>query len=130
MARMLKLGKKVEGQEAVFAVLEDDGEAYTELRFNFGDLPTAIQEYLGPFGLGHKLGDSAASANTPEERVEAINRTWNALKAGEWSVRKPAEPKEKTPRVSKKAILDNLAALSPEEAAAAKAILAKLGMIL
>lgn len=130
MARMNKLGKKIEGTDVTFAVLEEDGEAYTELTFNFGDLPQTIQDYLGPFGLSHKLGDSAASANTPEERVEAINRTWNALKAGEWSVRKPAEPKEKKERVSKKSIIDKLSALSPEEAAAAKAILAKLGMAL
>lgn len=130
MARAQKLSKKIEGTDVMFALLEEDGETYKEIAFNFGDLPQNIQDYLGPFGLAHKLGDSAAASDNAEERLAAINRTWEALKAGDWSVRKAADPKEKTPKVSKKAILENLAALSPEEAAAAKAILAKLGMVL
>jgi hypothetical protein len=127
MARLAKLGKKIEGTDVTFSVLTDEGEVFEELTFNFGDLPVAIQSYLGPFGLGHKLGDSAASAATPEDRVEAINRTWSALAAGEWTIRQPASPKEKTPRISKKAVAENFATLSAEEQEVARGILEKLG---
>lgn len=127
MARMSKLSKKIEATDVIFSVLDDEGDSHKELTFNFNDLPKAIQDYLGPFGLSHKLGDAAASATTAEERVEMIERVWKSLVAGEWSVRTAAEPKEKGPKVSKKAILENMAALSDSEQEAAKAILAKLG---
>ena len=127
MARMNKLSKKIEATDVIFNVLDEEGDEYQELTFNFNDLPKPIQDYLGPFGLSHKLGDAAASADTAEERISLITKVWESLKAGEWSVRRAAEPKEKGPKISKKAVLENMASLSESEQEAAKAILAKLG---
>jgi len=130
MARMSKLSKKIEGTDVIFGILDDEGDAVETITINTGDYPKNVQDHLIPFGAGHKLGDAAATANTPEERKEAIMRVHESMLTGEWSVRRPAEPKDKTPKVSKKAIMANLSALSEDEQAAAKAILAKLGFAL
>ena len=131
MARMQKLGKKIEENLVTFTFLEEDGETMTEVIYDFNTLPAEIQAHLGPFGLAHKLGDAAASSDTAQDRLEAINRVYDALKSGDWSVRKAVDPnKEKTPKVTKKSLLAGLAAMSPEEAEMARGILAKLGMAL
>jgi len=90
--------------------------------YDFTDLPEEIQDRLGPFGLGHKLGDAAAGRRGTEAE-EAINKVWEGLMAGDWSVRAPAVPK-----VSIKAIADNYEMLSDEEKETAKKLLGDLGM--
>lgn len=101
-------------------------EAATDstLMFDFNDLPEAIRTKFGPFGLGHKLGDAAAGKEG-KEAVDAINKVWDGLMAGDWSVRAPAGEK-----VSKTSIVSKIGALSADEQEAAKALLAKLGVIL
>lgn len=93
-----------------------------QMVFNFDDLPDEIKTYLGPFGLGHKLGDAAAGRKG-EEAEEAINRVWEGLMAGDWTVRAPAVPK-----VSVKAIAENYELLSDAEKEAAKTLLEGLGI--
>lgn len=90
--------------------------------FDFTTLPEDIQSRLGPFGLGHKLGDAAAGRRGAEAE-EAIAKVWDGLMAGDWSVRAPAVPK-----VSIKAIADNYEMLSTKEKATAQKLLKDLGM--
>ena len=93
-----------------------------QMTFDFSDLPEEIQDRLGPFGLGHKLGDAAAGRKETEAE-DAIAKVWEGLMAGDWSVRAPAVPK-----VSVKAIAENYELLSDAEKAAAKTLLDGLGI--
>jgi len=93
-----------------------------QMVFSILDLPMDIQDRLGPFGLGHKLGDAAAGRKGVEAE-EAINKVWDGLKAGDWTVRAPAVPK-----VPIKAIIENYELLSDDEKATAKKLLGDLGM--
>ncbi len=119
-----KLGKKIEGTEVVFTFGED------EVRYDSAMLPPDMKDAFVPFGLGHKLGDSAASAKTTEEMKTAIDRVWNGLMESKWSTRTPGEAKEKKPAFSKKTILENLASLPEDQQEQAKALLASMGIIL
>lgn len=121
-----KLTKKIEGTDVLITVLGIE----EEMVFNTGDLPAEIQSRLIPFGAGHKLGDSAASAKTPEDAAAAIKRVWEGLLAGEWSVRQPAEEKEKAPKISKKTILENLQNLPEDKREMAMELLKGMGIIL
>lgn len=120
-----KLGKKIEGTEVVFALGEE------ELRYDTALLPQEIKERLIPSGAGHKLGDSAASAKTPEEAKKNIDRVWEGMMANNWTTRQPAaEGGEKAPKISKKSILANLANLPEDQQEAAKALLTSMGISL
>lgn len=90
--------------------------------FDFSELPEDIKTQFGPFGLGHKLGDSAAGKSGTEAE-EAINRVWDGLMAGDWTVRAPAAPK-----VSIKEIAENFQNLSDAEQDTARTLLASLGL--
>jgi hypothetical protein len=114
-----KLEKKIEGTTVVITAI--DGTK-GQMAFDFTQLPEAIQAALGPFGLGHKLGDAAAG-KSGSDAEEAINKVWDGLVAGDWSVRAPAAPK-----VSTKVIADNFTNLSEEEQNAARTVLAALGI--
>lgn len=116
-----KLGKKVEGTDVIFQLQDED------LTFNSADLPQEMQNRLVPFGLGHKLGDAAATAKTPEEAKTAIQRVWDGMMESKWSTRTAAEPGEKAPKLTKSAILANLEKLPEDQREAAKAFLATLG---
>ena len=90
--------------------------------FDFATLPADIQTKFGPFGLGHKLGDAAAG----KEGVEifaSIEKVWEGLEKGDWSVRAPAGEK-----VNVKTLLSNVDSMegTDEEKARLKAILADL----
>ena len=113
-----KLQKGIEGN----VVTIKEAATESELVFDFGTLPIEIQGKLGPFGLGHKLGDAAAGKEG-QEAVDAINKVWEGLMNNDWSVRAPAGEK-----VSKSSIIGKIGALSDEEQAAAKELLAKLGV--
>ena len=92
--------------------------------FDFSRLPAGIQTNLGPFGLGHKLGDAAAGREG-QDAVDAIMKVWDGLMKGDWSVRVPAAEK-----VTKKSILDKYNEM-PEgkEKTLAKGLLEKLGLM-
>lgn len=125
MAR--KLAKRIDGTVISFDVLQEDGEVKTMV-FDSAELPAEIKSHLIPFGLGHKLGDSAAGCSDPDDIESAIQATWEALAEGKWTLRKPAEPKEKGAKVSKKSLLEGLQNLSESERAVASELLAKLGI--
>ena len=115
-----KLEKSIEGTVVKLKVISTD----TTLECDFATLPQDIQDKLGPFGLGHKLGDAAAGKDDAEIET-AIMKVFEGLEKGDWSVRAPAGPK-----VSKKAISDGIAGLDEAEASAAIALLKKLGITL
>jgi hypothetical protein len=109
-----KLEKKIEG---TVVTLTSEGVAKS---FDFANLPADIQTKFGPFGLGHKLGDAAAG----KEGVEifaAIEKVWEGLEKGDWSVRAPAGEK-----VNVKTLLTSVDALdaSDEEKERLRQILA------
>jgi len=121
-----KLGKKIESNEVIFTFGEADGE----LRFDVNSLPEAMRTRLLVAGLGHKLGDSAASSKTHEDMKKQINRVWEGLVEGNWTTRVPGEEKEKTPKISQKTILANLENLPAEQQEAARSLLASMGIVL
>ncbi len=114
MAR--KLAKAIEG---TVVKITAGGK---EMKYDFAALPKEIQAKLGPFGLGHKLGDAAAG-KSGEEIFPAIKTVFDGLMASNWSVRAPAGEK-----VSKKSLSEGIGKLSPKEQEAAMALLAKLGI--
>ncbi|MHA1481919.1 MAG: hypothetical protein ACTSQA_00590 [Candidatus Heimdallarchaeaceae archaeon] len=114
-----RMSKTITG--TVVAITVIDGENGT-MEFNFNDLPEEIQAKFGPFGLGHKLGDAAAGKKGVDAE-EAITKVFDGLMDSNWSVRAPAAPK-----VSTKVISENFGNLSEDEQAAAKAVLASLGI--
>ena len=115
-----KLSKVIEG--TVLTVTE--GATGQVLKFDFAKLPAAIQTLFGPFGLGHKIGDSAAGKKG-QEAIDSMNKVFEGLMAGNWSVRAPAAEK-----VSKKSIMSKFNDM-PEgkEKELAKGLLGKLGLL-
>jgi phage FluMu gp28-like protein len=113
-----KLSKGIVGS----VVTITEGTAGTVMEFDFAELPADIQAKLGPFGLGHKLGDAAAG-KSGQDAVNAINKVFDGLMKDDWSVRAPAAEK-----VSKSDLITRIGALSDDEQAVAKAMLAKLGI--
>jgi hypothetical protein len=114
-----KMTKEIEGTVIRITVLDGKKGA---VDYNFADLPGDIQAKLGPFGLNHKLGDSAAGKNGVEAE-EAIDKVFTGLMNSDWSVRAPAAPK-----VSTKTIATNLDTLSKKEQNAAIEVLTRLGI--
>jgi hypothetical protein len=115
-----KLSKEIKGN--VLTIIESSTN--TTLTFDAGSLPAAIQANLMPYGLSQKLGDAAAGKEG-QEAVDAINKVWEGLSKGDWSVRVPAGPK-----VSTKTILDNYNAMPEGELKdKAKAMLIALGVM-
>lgn len=117
--RQKKLSKEIEGSQVKITVL---GGNLGEMAFDFNNLPEEIRTNLGPFGLGHKLGDAAAGKEGLEAE-EAINKVWEGLMGGDWTVRAPAGP-----RVSIKSLADKVSNLDPTSQEAAKALLSSLGV--
>ena len=95
----------------------------TTLTLDFATLPEGIQALLGPYGMSQKIGDAAAGKKG-QESVDAMNKVWEGLLAGNWSVRAPAAEK-----ISKKSILGKFADM-PEgkEKVAAAALLKSPGI--
>lgn len=113
-----KLGKSIEGN----IVKISEGTTETVIEYDFDALPDAIKAKLGPFGLGHKLGDAAAG-KSGQAAIDSINKVWEGLMKNDWSVRAPAAEK-----ITKSTIQDNMEKLSDDEKDAAKALLARLGI--
>lgn len=114
-----KLAKEIEG--TIISITVQGGTKGTML-FDFSDLPADIQTKLGPFGLGHKLGDAAAGKEGADAE-DSINKVYDGLVGGDWSVRAPAQPK-----ISLSALAANFKNLSPEEKEAALPILKALNI--
>lgn len=91
-------------------------------KYIFNELPSDIQGKLGPFGLGHKLGDAAAGRKGSDAE-EAIDKVWAGLKSGDWSVRAPAQPK-----IKESDILSKYNNMTDKEKKAAKPLLEALGI--
>ncbi len=83
-----KLAKSINGT----VVTLTEGVTGKVMTFDFAKLPKGIQDNLGPFGLGHKLGDAAAGKEG-QEATDAITKVWEGLMKGDWSVRAPAAEK-------------------------------------
>jgi hypothetical protein len=113
-----RMTKAVEGMVLKIKELESG----VDLSFDFAKLPADIQTKFGPFGLSHRIGDAAAGKKG-KEAVDAMNKVWNGLVEGNWTVRAPAGEK-----LTKKGLTDKIDLMNPKEQAAAKALLAKLGL--
>lgn len=92
------------------------------VEYDFNTLPDDIKAKLGPFGLNHKLGDSAAGKSGVDAE-DAIAKVWEGLMAGDWSVRAPA-----TPKVSVKALVDKMNSLPKKAQEQARQLLESLGV--
>ena len=115
-----KLSKSIEG--TVLTITEH--ETGTVLIFNLNALPQSIQSLLAPFGMASKLGDAAAGKKG-QDAVDAINKVWEGLASGNWSVRAPAAEK-----ISKNSIMEKFNAM-PEgkEKKLTESILKNLGIL-
>jgi hypothetical protein len=121
MARAKKLTKDLVTVPGTVIITVADGEKGA-MKFDFNLLPPKIQKAFGPFGLGHKLGDSAAG-RAGKDAEEAITKVWDGLMKGDWSVRAPA-----TPKVAVATVLGNLEKMQGPEKEVAKKLLEKLGI--
>jgi len=114
-----KMTKAIEGTVVKIEVL---GGEKGEMHFDTAQLPEKIQTDLKPFGAGHKLGDAAAGKKGVEAE-EAINKVWEGLMAGDWTVRAPAAPK-----IAVKTVQENFEKFSDEDKARASQLLQSLGI--
>lgn len=117
--KVKKLGKDITGT----IVTITEGETGTSLKYDFSKLPDAIKANLGPFGLGHKLGDAAAGKKG-KDAIDAINKVYDGLLKGDWSVRAPAAEK-----VTTKSIMEKFNALAPAEQAKIRPTLVAMGLL-
>jgi len=92
------------------------------MSFDFAKLPGKIQSLLGPFGLGHKLGDAAAG-RAGKDAEDSINKVFEGLMKSDWSVRAPAAPK-----ISVTEVAANFSKMSEKDQKVAKALLDSLGI--
>ena len=115
-----KLAKSINGH--VLTIVESTTD--TTMTFDADKLPEQIQDNLMPYGLSQKLGDAAAGKKG-KESVDAIQKVWDGLIKGDWSVRAPAAEK-----ISKTDIMATYNAM-PEgkEKVVFEGLLKKLGVI-
>ena len=118
MAKKLKKDLSENGKVKITV----EGGTEGEMIFDFAALPDGTKEQLGPFGLGHKLGDSAAGKSGPDAEA-VIKQTFQGLMEGKWTVRLPAAPK-----ISTKAISEKFATLSGKDKRMAADLLRSLGI--
>lgn len=115
-----KLSKSIEG--TVLTIVESETGA--TVTYDFAALPAGIQSLLGPFGMASKLGDAAAGKKG-QEAIDAINKVWDGLVSGNWSVRAPAAEK-----ISKNSIMEKFNAMPDgKEKKMTEAILKNLGIL-
>lgn len=116
-----KLSKDLTTKPGVVLITVDGGEKGT-MEFPFNKLPQGIQAKLGPFGLGHKLGDAAAGKSGKDAEASVL-KVYDGLMANDWSVRAPAAPK-----INVAELVANFGKLSPKEQAVAKKFLSGIGL--
>lgn len=121
MAKAKKLTKDLVTKPGSVIITVEGGEK-GPMTFDFSKLPQTIQTKFGPFGLGHKLGDSAAG-RAGKDAEGSIMKVWEGLMKGDWSVRAPAAPK-----ISVAEVASNYSKLDPKERATAKKLLEELGI--
>lgn len=115
-----KLSKIIEG--SIITIVE--AVTGTTLKFDVNTLPEAIQTNLKYHGASQKLGDAAAGREG-QEAVNAINKVWEGLAKGDWSVRAPAAEK-----VSIKDLAGKVAAMADgKDKKMAEELLRKLGIL-
>lgn len=113
-----RLQKVVEG--TVLKITEVESGVTKE--YDFATLPEDIQVKFGPFGLSHRIGDAAAGKKGTEA-VEAMDKVWDGLVSGNWTVRAPAGEK-----LTKKGLTEKIEGMSAKDQKAAKELLQKLGL--
>lgn len=111
--------KNFENGTVTFTVIETGQSLVCDL----SKVPQAIQNHLLVHAINAKVGDSAADPNT--DALEAMQKTWEQLCAGEWNARGTGEGTAKTTmlaealaRVSGKdldAVNEKLSGMSDEE---------------
>lgn len=121
MSREKKLTKDLSTEPGTIIITVAGGEKGA-MKFPFSKLPEAIQTKFGPFGYGHKLGDSAAG-RAGKDAETAILKVNEGLMKGDWSVRAPAAPKINLGELS-----SNFEKLSPKEQQVAKKFLSGIGL--
>lgn len=121
MAKTRKLGKTVDYTTGIvaFTVLSI-GES---LNCDSTQLPEEIKAKLIPLAISHRIGDAAAGRDG-QDALDSMTKVWKALLSGDFSVRTPASG------ITKASITEKLAGLDENEAAAAAALLEKLGISL
>ena len=114
-----KLTKEIKGTVVTLTEVTTN----TSLAYDTSKLSAEIQSKLIPFGAGHKLGDAAAGKEG-QEAVDAINKVWEGLIEGNWSVRAPASEK-----ISSSALVAMYNGLtSAKDKTVARGMLEKVGM--
>lgn len=86
--RTKKLVRTFDGTKVVFT----EGTTKTVKTYDFNALPKEIKDKLGPFGLASKVGDAAAG-KAGKDAIDAMDKVWEGLMKGDWSVRVPAQEK-------------------------------------
>lgn len=127
MADEVKKEEKVKKSKKLAKVINGSVVTITEsvtkstMTFDVSKLPAGIQANLAPYGLSQKLGDAAAGKEG-KDAVDSIQKVWDGLLKGDWSVRVPAAEK-----ITKSSLLNRVNAM-PEgaEKAKYKALLEKL----
>jgi hypothetical protein len=114
-----KLTKSIEG---TVITIEAIGGEKGVMTFDVAELSEEVCQKLIPFGASHKLGDAAAG-RTGKDAEEAIQKVWDGLLKGDWSVRQAAAPK-----VSITQVKDALANMSDADREKAKALMAQMGI--
>lgn len=121
MGKTKKLTKDLTTKPGCVIITVEGGEK-GPMTFDFNKLPNAIQEKFGPFGYGHKLGDSAAGRSGKDAEA-AIMKVQEGLMKGDWTVRAPAAPK-----ISVAEVATNFSKLAPAEQKVAEKLLKSLGI--
>lgn len=116
-----KLSKDLATKPGTIIITVQDGEKGA-MEFPFNKLPQDIQAKFGPFGYGHKLGDSAAGRKGKDAEA-AIMKVNEGLMNGDWSVRAPAAPK-----INIAELIGNFEKLSKKEQEVAKKFLGGIGL--
>lgn len=119
--REKKLTKEIEGTVVTIEAL---GGEKGPVAFDVAELSEEICQSLIAFGAASKLGDAAAG-RSGKDAEDAIQKVWDGLVKGEWTVRQAALPKVKMADVK-----NALANMSPEDAEKARALMAQMGITL
>ena len=115
-----KLAKSIVGN--VLTIIESTTD--TTMVFDADKLPEIVQTNLMPYGLSQKLGDAAAGKKGAEA-IASIQKVWEGLMAGNWSVRAP-----KAEKISKNDIMAQYNAMPDgKEKVVFKGLLEKLGVL-
>jgi hypothetical protein len=119
--RARRLDKKADytNQVVTVKVLSTGAELICDAK----TLPEEIRQKMITLGISHRIGDSAAGQDGAEA-LASMEKVWKGLVAGDFSVRAPAAKAG----ISMADIQAKLAGLTGRDAAAAAALLEKLGI--